>query len=367
VKPNKNELIVLKILQANPYTNQKDIAQQMGLSRPAVANHISSLQNKGYILGKPYVLSTGKYITCIGGANMDHTFKLDQEMILGTSNPITSSLSFGGVIRNVAENLSRLDSKVSLMSVVGNDAHGESLIESSSKIMEVFAVDKLKDQTTGGYYSIIDLKGNMKVGYADMSINSAMNRGWILEHKRHLYMSSWIVTDLNVSKEAVESLIEFRRQEDIPLAIIGVSSPKMKHLPKDIKGIDIIICNKDETQIYFNTTNENAEELCALWLEAGVNKAVVTDGTKGSYFGENKQVFHQSAFMIAEENIVDVTGAGDSFSSGIIYGLSTNHSFQESVRLGAMSSSLTIQEPFAVNPKLSIHLIKKELNKYDNI
>lgn len=364
---NRNESKVLKILQENPYISQKDIAQQMVLSRPAVANLISSLQNKGYILGKPYVLSTDKYITCIGGANMDHTFKLEDEMMLGTSNPIVSSLSFGGVIRNVAENLARLDSKVSLMSVVGNDSHGESLIHSSSKLMEVFAVDKLKDHTTGGYYSIIDLKGNMKVGYADMSINSVMNRGWILEHKRHLHMSSWMVTDLNVSKEAVESLIEFSRQEDIPLAVIGVSSPKMKHLPKDIKGVDLIICNKDETQIYFNTTSDNAEELCGLWLEAGVKKAVVTDGTKGSFYGEDNQVFHQSAFLISEDKIVDVTGAGDSFSSAIIYGLSTSHSFQESVRLGAMSSSLTIQEPFAVNPKLSIQLIKKELNKNEHI
>jgi sugar/nucleoside kinase (ribokinase family) len=364
---NRNEEKLLKILGDNPYISQKDIAQMLEISRPAVANHISSLQSKGYILGKPYVLSQGEYITCVGSANIDYTFKLIEDMKLGTSNPINSSTSFGGVIRNVAENLARLDCNVSLMSVVGNDAYGETLIQSSKKIMEVFAVDKLKDKTTGGYYSIINPTGNMDVGYADMSINNSMDRSWILEHKRHLNLSSWIIADLNISKEAVESLIEFSRNEEIPLGIIGVSTPKMKNLPSDLEGIDIIICNKDESQTYFKTENEDVEDLCQMWLDKGVKKAVVTDGTKGSYYGENNIVSHQDAFVIDDSKIVDVTGAGDSFSSALIYALIKEYSFKESIRIGTMSSSLTIQVPFSVNPKLSINLLKKELIKYENI
>lgn len=364
---NRNEQNLLKILQNDPYINQKDIAQILNISRPAVANLVSRLQSKGYILGKPYVLSTEKYITCVGGANIDYTFKLLEEMTLGTSNPINSSTSFGGVIRNVAENLARLDCKVSLMSLVGDDSQGEELIQSSKKIMETFAIDKMKGKSTGGYYSIINTNGNMNIGYADMSINDLMDRSWILEHKRHLNLSSWIISDLNVSKEAIDALIEFSRNEDIPLGIIGVSSPKMKNLPKDIRNIDLIICNKDETQTYFKTKNDSAEELCKLWLDNGVKKAIVTDGTKGSYYGEDNQVQLQKAFMVNVDQVVDVTGAGDSFSSAVIYGLTTKHSFAESVRIGAMSSSLTIQVPYAVNPKLSTNLILKELKKHGNI
>jgi len=364
---NRNEKKLLKILEDNPYISQKELAQNIEISRPAVANLISSLQSKGYILGKPYVLSQYKYITCVGSANIDYTFKLEDDMKLGTSNPINSSISFGGVIRNVAENLARLDCKVSLMSLVGDDAYGENLIQSSKKIMEVFAIDKLKDKTTGGYFSIINPKGNMEVGYADMSINSSMDRSWILNHKRHLNLSSWIIADLNISKEAVESLIEFNRNENIPLGIVGVSTPKMKNLPDDIDGINIVICNKDESQTYFKTNNENVDELCRMWLDKGVKKAVVTDGVKGSYYGENQEVKHQNSFVVDGNKVVDVTGAGDAFSSALIYALYSNYSFEDSMKIGTMSSSLTIQESFAVNPKLSINLIKKELVNYENI
>lgn len=362
---NRNEKKLLKILEDNPYTSQKEIAQMLEISRPAVANLISGLQNKGYILGKPYVLSKKKYITCVGSSNIDYTFKLEGNMELETSNPINSTTSLGGVIRNVAENLSRLDSKVSLMSVVGDDAHGERLLQSSNKLMEVFAVDKVKDRSTGGYYSIINSKGNMEVGFADMSINSVMDRSWILEHKRHLNLSSWIISDLNVSKEAVEALIEFSRSEDIPLGIIGVSSPKMKRLPSDLKGIDVLICNKDESMAYFDAVDVSTDKLCQMWLDKGVKKAIVTEGKLGSYYGENGQVYHQKPFIVKDDLVVDVTGAGDSFSSAVVYALATNHSFEESIKLGTISSSLTIQEPFSVNPKLSINLLKKELLKYE--
>lgn len=366
MKLNENEKKVLKLLHDNPYINQKDLAELVNVSRPAVGNIISGLQQKGYILGKPYMLRQVDYLTCIGGANIDVTFNLEDEFMLGTSNPVVSKTSNGGVIRNVAENLARLDQHVSLMTLVGDDNFGEDLLVQSRKLMETFASEKVKDETTGSYYSIIDIHGDMKVGFADMSINRLMNRTWILEHKKHLHMSAWMITDLNVTKEAVDALIEFSRQSDIPLAIIGVSSPKMKHLSDDLSDVDLVICNKDESQTYFKTSEERVELLCQMWLDAGVKKAVITAGTKGAYYGEHGVVKHQEAFIIPEDKVVDVTGAGDAFSSATIYGLSTGKSLEESVKMGALNSSLTIQVPYAVNPKLSMNLLKKELKKYEN-
>ncbi len=358
---NNNEVAILDILRNDPYITQKQLADRMNLSRPAVANMISGLQQKGYILGKPYVLQEHKYITCVGGANIDYTFRLENQMTLGTSNPVVSSVSYGGVIRNVAENLARLESKVSLMTIVGDDTFGDELIQSSKKIMEVFASEKAKGKTTGGYYSVIDEEGNMTVGFADMSLTSLMNRSWILEHKNHLNMSSWIIADLNISIDAIEALIEFSNRTNIPIAIIGVSNPKMKNLPKNIKGVNLIICNMDETQTYFKTLEDNCELLCNMWLDAGVKKAIVTAGIKGSYFGESNTVNHQKAYIIPKKAIVDVTGAGDAFSSATIYGITEGKSLAESVNMGAISSSLTIQVPFAVNPNLSNNLFKRSL------
>ncbi len=363
---NENEIKILEILKNDPFISQKEIAEQLGLSRPSIANLISTLQDKGHILGKPYVLRTDEYLTCVGGSSLDLTLKLQQDFLLETSNPVTTEISVGGVVRNIAKNLSQLNHKVSLMTVVGDDASGEEIINQSRKIMEVFATDKLKGETTGTYYAVINQKGHMEVGLANMNINDHMNRSWVLEHKRHLSLSSWIVCDMNVSKDAIEALIEFKREENKKLAIVGVSGPKMKNCPDDLNGVDLMIVNQDESERYFKTKTNDLEKLCQLWLDKGVQKAVVTAGINGSVFGEGKLIKKREAIIVPPEKIVDVTGAGDSFSAALISALIHKESFEKAMLHAAITASLTIQSPLTAHPKLSKQYLKKESKKYEN-
>lgn len=366
MKLNENEKKVLEILKKDPYVSQQFMADQLQLSRPAIANLISGLQEKGYILGKPYVLKTEDFVTCIGGTNLDYTFRLDGPLILGTSNPVVSYTSYGGVIRNVADNLTRLNHVVSLMSVIGDDRAGEELLQYAQKTMEVFACDKIKNESTGGYYAVIEPKGNMTVGLANMSINHHMNRNWILEHKRHLNLSHWLIADTNMMKDAVEALIEYALSENKKLALIGVSGPKMKHVPNELTGIEILICNLDESQSFFNTDESNPEKLIKMWLTKGLKKVIITQGKEGSTYFDGKEIKHQRAYVVPENLVVDVTGAGDAFSAAVLHGLILGESLEQSIKYGAISSSLTIQTKFAVNPKLSMNLLKKELKKYES-
>lgn len=308
-----------------------------------------------------------EYITCVGSANLDYTLKLEEDLILETSNPVVSSVSLGGVVRNIAENLSKLDHYVSLMSIVGNDNAGEELIKRLKDQMSIFAVDKISNYNTGAYYSIIGKDGNMNVGFADMDINKNMTGKWILRHKDDLSMGSWIIADTNITKDAIESLITYSLTENKKLAIIGVSGPKMKNVPKDLKGVEILICNLDESQAFFQTKENNLKELIKLWLNTGVKNIIITNGKDGSMFSDGKEIKHQPAIIIKDELVVDVTGAGDSFSGAVLHGLISNKSLASSVLYGTISASKTIQSKYAVNPELSVSLIKKELKKYENL
>jgi len=358
---NEREKKLLDVLRVNPYVTQKEIAVSLHMSRPAVANIISGLQDKGYILGKPYVLRDKTYVTCIGGANMDVTLMLDQPLIQGTSNPVKTVSSYGGVIRNVAENLSRLQLDVSLMSLVGDDASGLDIITASQALMATFATETVPHETTGTYYAVINDTGDMEYGFASMTINYHMDRSWILRHKKHLVMSEFIITDLNVSKEAIETILELKKDLGIPVAIVGVSGPKMSHLPENLKELDVLICNVDETQAYFNTHIDDEKKLCQLWLDKGIKNVVVTSGLKGAFFNENGSISHVPARYVDQASIIDVTGAGDAFSSAFMYGIIKGYNISEAVKLGTINASLTVQVPNAVNPNLSIQTLKKEL------
>ncbi len=360
---NKNEEKILELLKDDPYLSQKELANKLSLSRPAIANVISGLTQKGYILGKPYVLRTKEYITCIGGANVDYGFKLEDDIMMNTSNPVSSSSSYGGVVRNVAENLSRLNEDVALMTLVGEDSVGNKLIEDMKHFMALDSTEQLNNEHTGSYYSVLQPSGSMVVGFANMSIYNHMTRDWILRHKKQLHQSKWLIADLNMKKDAVEALIEFANSHNKPLAIVAVSSPKMKNLPDDLEGVTVLINNRDESLTYFNQQDTDMETLTQLWLDKGIKNVVITDGEKGSYFGHEDGIYHQEAHTVPQSDIKDVTGAGDAFSAATIFGLVNEKSLEDSVKFGSISAALTIQSLDAVNSKLSIKQIQKELDK----
>ena len=107
---NEKETAIVRLLRKNPFLTQQEMANQLDMSRPALANLISGLTKRGIITGRAYILSEENEVVCIGGANVDRKFHLNGGAQLGTSNPAAMSVSVGGVARNIADNLGRLGS-----------------------------------------------------------------------------------------------------------------------------------------------------------------------------------------------------------------------------------------------------------------
>lgn len=69
-------------------------------------------------------------IVCLGGAFVDRKFHLDGASERGTPSACGRTVvSFGGVARNVAENLARLGLRARLISLVGDDGDGRALLD----------------------------------------------------------------------------------------------------------------------------------------------------------------------------------------------------------------------------------------------
>ena len=60
-------------------------------------------------------------VICIGGAAVDRKYRAAERLIPETSNPARGVTAFGGVARNVAENLANLGVPVAIVSAVGDD------------------------------------------------------------------------------------------------------------------------------------------------------------------------------------------------------------------------------------------------------
>ncbi|MFA0743393.1 MAG: hypothetical protein LASZOEIN_000167 [Candidatus Fervidibacter sp.] len=84
-----------------------------------------------------------------------------------------------------------------------------------------------------------------------------------------------------------------------------------------LKGVDLLICTKDDAAILFNLTADIETIARQLQASLRIPNVAVTHGDK-AVVATPQGTFSQSGYQIEE---VDRLGAGDAFAAGLIYGL----------------------------------------------
>ncbi|MFK9090321.1 carbohydrate kinase [Bacillus salipaludis] len=362
---SEKEQMILDLIRKNPYVSQQELAEILGLSRPSIANIISGLIKKGNILGRAYILSDSQHVICIGGANIDRKFHIKDKAQLGTSNPIYATQNAGGVARNIAENLGRLGMEVALISTSGVDKDWSIIEETSSLYMNLETVTQFPEKSTGSYTAVLDSNGELIIALADMEVYEAITPDLLLKHDVLLSQSKCIMVDLNCPKETIQFLCHFAKSHDLPIVLIPVSSPKMSRLPDDLDGVTWLITNRDESETYFQTKIKNEEDwkrVLEKWLSLGISNVVITNGKEGSMIGNKDEgIFRVPPIEINE--VVDVTGAGDAFSSAVIYSWLEGKTLIEIAKAGSINASKTLQSPYTVRQDLSAEQLQKDMEE----
>ena len=364
-KLNDNEQLVLEKIRKDPYISQQELAKGVGLSRPSIANIISGLMRKGYIFGRAYVLNESEPVICIGGANVDQKFYIKDKAQLGTSNPVNVSQTVGGVARNIAENLGRLGMDVSLISASGADKDWSVIEEASDHYMKLDLVTQFPGSATGSYTAVIDTEGEMVIALANMEIYDAITPEFLQQYESLLSRAKSIVVDLNCPKESVHYLCETARKYGVPITLIPVSGPKMARLPEELDGVTWLITNRDESEAYLQReilNDEDWHEAVEEWLERGVENVVITNGKEGSMIGNKTEgIFRIPSFEAKE--VADVTGAGDAFSSAVIYAWLEGKSLVDIAKAGSANAVKTLESPYTVRQDLSAQKLKQNLEE----
>lgn len=361
---SKNEKKVLEMIEENPLVTQMEMADAIGISRSTIATVISALTQKKYLLGRAYLVNRSNGVFCIGAMNVDRKYTLQKDIMYQTSNPVTSSSSVGGVARNIAENLGRLQIDTSLISLGGFDQDFQYIKKETEPFVNMQHVTQKTEATTGAYSAILDGHGEMELAIADMQIHDEMHLEWIKAYQNVLSQARLIVLDLNLPQETVAYVLSLAQQYEIELFIIPVSGPKMNRLPQDLFGVTWLIVNQDESETFFEEKVENDgdfERLADQWLALGVKNVVVTRGSKSSIYG-NQNGKRQSFQPPKVEEVVDVTGAGDAYASGVIYGHLKGFAPEESIHLGMANSYATIQSTHTVQADLTAKKLQKKAN-----
>lgn len=361
------EAKIMQRIKQNPFITQQELATEIGLSRSSVAGYITALVKRGKIKGRAYILNDELSILCIGGANIDRKAHAKQKLDLYSSNPVTITESSGGVARNIAENLRKLDAKTALLTCVGDDKEGEKLLDASESLgIDVSQVWRFPEERTGTYTAILDTDGEMLISTADMALYDRMTSSLLADKWSFIAESRGVFMDTNMPAESIHYVISRGNAEGIPLYIDPVSDVKVKKLPDNLEGVDSIFPNRSEAGWLAGMqvdSIEDCEIACERIRQRGACKVVITLGSEGAYFAEEGHEGHLSPFRSHSE-MVDVTGAGDAFTASVIDSLTAGQPLERAVRMGQGAAALTLQSDKTVSPLLSHEKLEEMIKEF---
>jgi pseudouridine kinase len=302
-------------------------------------------------------------IVCIGGVVADRVVRLDAPPVPGTSNPGSVVSSPGGVARNIAENLARLGHRPALVSVIGDDTVGTSLVTGVRAVgVDARGVRTEPGDVTAEYLAILDPDGELVLGVAVMAVLDALtaqdvDAAWPAPPTAQptAQTPGWVVLDCNPPPEVLEHALDRARDEGTRLVVVAVSAPKVVRLPADLTGIDLFFCTRDEAETWLARAGRPAlgagdEDLVRALRAAGAAAVVLTRGAAGAVAVDGDGVVEVPGEAVT---VVDVTGGGDALVAGTVSALVRGESLATAVRNGSRLAALTVSVQGAVRPDLA--------------
>jgi pseudouridine kinase len=303
-------------------------------------------------------------VLVIGAAGWDMVGSVRSELMPHTSNPAEIRLSFGGAARNVAENLLRLGTEVTLLTVVGKDDTGERLVRSIAEVgANVGAVIHSSQYPTGTYLAVVNRDGKLEYGLDDMRALAELSPKTIHAQEALFEQASLVFIDANLSKETLRTIMSIARRLSLPVCADPTSELLARKLIPYLPRLRLIVPNSGEASILCErksgpTTRREAIETAKCLVSRGVGIAIVTMAELGVCYATSET----SGYVPPMRNeVIDPTGAGDALTAAVLFGLINEMPIDDAVRLGVAAESLTLNYRGAVVPDLSLEKLYDQL------
>ncbi|SCX88501.1 PfkB family carbohydrate kinase [Alkaliphilus peptidifermentans] len=360
----ERERQIIELIKKNPLVSQKELANSLNITRSSVAVHITNLQRKGYIAGKGYIVKEGEYVCIIGGTNVDIQGFPKENFVIRDSNPGSVKISFGGVGRNIGENLVKLGIETKLISVIGDDPYGKRILTEALKTgLDMSESLTLKGKSTSTYLSLLDEKGDMLGAISDMDIFNELTVQYLQEKNHLLQHAALCIVDTNIPTETIEYALTHHK--DKVFFLDTVSTSKAVRIKDLIGKFHTIKPNRVEAEILAGIKINNEADIKRAgeyFLKKGVRRAFITLGEGGVYYTNG---IEDGIINASKREVVNATGAGDAFMAALIYSYLNKFHIKKSTIFAMAAAQVALSHENTINPNMSIDNINREMEDID--
>lgn len=307
---------------------------------------------------------SNKRVLVIGSAGLDIIARPQLAIEEGVSHPAYVRTSFGGVSRNIAENLARLGVPVSLITVVGRDDFGRKLLEHARDLgIDTHAIIQTDKFNTACYLAIVGREGKLQYGLDDMRALTLLSSEHLKEHQPLFEQAELIFVDANLSPVALRTVFSLARQAGVRVCADTTSSTLAKRLVPFLPRMHMLTANRLEATVLCEekecvTNQQSALQAARYLISRGVEAVIIPLGAAGVCYATSDISGHIPAIRT---QVLDPTGAGDALTAAVIFGMLNEMTLDEAIRLGVSAASLTLRHPGTVFTELSLERLYDEL------
>lgn len=272
----------------------------------------------------------GRKIIVIGSINMD---LVTSSTVFPKAGETVNGISFltipGGKGANQAVAAARLGADVSLIGCVGDDLFGKELVahlkEQRVSIPNVEPVT----HTETGIASITLAEGDNSIIVVP-GANYHVTPELVAKNEELIASCDTMLLQLEIPMESVEMAVKIGRKHG--RTIILNPAPIAKLSKEILLNIDYITPNEHEVVELLEGLNE--EQINTL-----KEKLIITKGAKGITYYKNGLEHHIESYPV---EVVDTTGAGDSFNGALAVALTSGNSIEEACQFANAVGALAV-------------------------
>ncbi len=297
---------------------------------------------------------------CIGAALVDEIFISQNPIHIGTSNPSDFSKSVGGVARNIAGLLAKLNHQIELITHIGNDLEGDWILEKCLEVGIGVKHSLQNEKSSGRFLALLHPNGELHTGASYSNIETEISPEFLLNKTDFLKTAELLIIDCNLSKETIDWLLNFSIQNNIPIIVEPVSLSKSKKM-KNAKWSNVLLYTPNDMELDVLDDIQNKENQINNLLTQGLKNLWIRSGKDGSTIYNNENTLDLAASQI---NIIDSTGAGDAALAGWIHGWLLNFPPEKCLQYGHALANMILQIKGAELENLNRELLDSEFKKY---
>ncbi|PFA69832.1 ribokinase [Bacillus sp. AFS015802] len=270
-------------------------------------------------------------IAVIGSSSMDLVVTSAKrpgagETVLGDSFDTVP----GGKGANQAVAAARLGADVYMIGCVGDDPYGQEILENfKSNDVHTEYVEPVTGEKSGTAHIILAEGDNSIV--VVKGANDLVTPEYVEKTANFLKTCDLIMIQQEIPEETVEYVADLCNKIEVPLLLNP--APARKISQNVIVRASYLTPNEHEADVLFNGMNPSEA------LKQYPDKVIITEGAAGVRYHDGTKEIMVPSFKV---EVVDTTGAGDTFNAAFGTAVAEGQTMEESLRFANRAASLSV-------------------------